>query len=195
MEPNNNSDGMGQHQEPWEVMPNVWKTRSEFFSWLRGVLRRGWNKHPAKTTLLNKSRFQIDNPSKKGKRRIWGLKCKKCGHIGPTKEFEVDHVIPAGSFRSWDDVGPFVHRLMGHCGEKDLRIVCKPCHGIYTYAERYGMTFEDATIEKRVIALKKLTIDDLKSKMGTIEIGEKPTKTNLLSLARGRLKDTGNIYR
>jgi hypothetical protein len=39
---------------------------------------------------------------------------------------------------------------------KDLEAVCKPCHSIITYSERMGISFEEAVIEKQVVAFGKL---------------------------------------
>ncbi|WEY17900.1 hypothetical protein OJIADAOI_00129 [Pseudomonas phage SPA05] len=37
----------------------------------------------------------------------------------------------------------------------DLAVLCKPCHEIKTYAERYGLTLEEADIVKQAIAIQK----------------------------------------
>ena len=50
-----------------------------------------------------------------------------------------------------------MHKLM-HINWDSIRVVCKDCHRIISYAERTGMTFEEAKLEKEVIAFTKLSI-------------------------------------
>ncbi len=39
--------------------------------------------------------------------------------------------------------------------EDDLQLVCKPCHKAKSYSEKEGLSFEDALVEKQVIAAAK----------------------------------------
>lgn len=53
---------------PWTQHPSIWKTKSSFFSWLRGGIRRSlWNKSPIKLEYIKKHRKRIPNPNPKGK--------------------------------------------------------------------------------------------------------------------------------
>ena len=48
----------------------------------------------------------------------------------------------------------------------DLRLVCKPCHGIVSYSQKQGISFEQAKVAKEVIALdkdQKLMLDKIAS--------------------------------
>lgn len=181
-----------QKQEPWEAMPHVWKTKPAFFAWLRGILRKGWNRHPAKLELLNKSRFQIPNPNPKGKKpTVWGHECSKCGAIGVASNYQVDHVFPAGALKNWSDVGEFTQSLLSCCDEGDLRILCKPCHDIYSYAERMGISYDEAALEKELILYKKLPLLELRGILDKHGIDydsdKKLTKTAAISLLRSAL--------
>jgi len=183
-----------QKQEPWEAMPHKWPSKSSYFSYLRGILRRGWNRHPVKTELMNEKRYKIPNPNPTGKRKeVWGHSCEICDYVGPVKEFQVDHIIGAGSLKDWSDVEGFTQRLLG-CTKEDLRIVCIDCHSILTYQERYNLTFEEAKVEKQLIALRKLTIDELRSTLTNegIEWDTKDKKKDLLHRYRQHLMETTN---
>ena len=130
-----------------------WKTPSEFWTWVRGGLRRSlWMRHPNKLALLKEKRYRADIG--RGGRAIWALQCSICHTEHPQSGCEVDHVEEAGSLKSLDDVKGFVERLC-FVQPEDLRIVCKPCHRTLTYASRYGMTFAEAKKRKDAIASKK----------------------------------------
>lgn len=49
-----------------------------------------------------------------------------CKEWFPNKETEVDHIVPAGSLRSFEDLPGFVERLF--CSKDGLRLLCKTCH-------------------------------------------------------------------
>jgi hypothetical protein len=42
------------------------------------------------------------------------------------KETAVDHIVPCGSIKCFEDIGPFVQRLL--CEMDDLRVLCTKCH-------------------------------------------------------------------
>ena len=76
--------------------PDVWKTESAFFQWLKGVFRKGWNKHPVKLKLLKNTSVDIPNPNPKSVTRfptVKGNVCAKCGNMFPRSQCEVDHVM------------------------------------------------------------------------------------------------------
>jgi hypothetical protein len=69
----------------------------------------------------------------------------------------VDHIIPAGSLRCYEDVEGFITRLF--CGSDGFQILCPdPCHSAKTLADKRGITFEEALKEKPVIAFTKLSV-------------------------------------
>ena len=81
-----------------------WKSQSEFYTYIRGCLRRAWIRHPNKIKRINAVRFQVDRLDKDGKvmrdkktgkpKKIWNCKCELCGHTGGMKDFQVDHIKP-----------------------------------------------------------------------------------------------------
>lgn len=143
------------NNEPKEVWGagTPWKTRSEFYVWLRGLLRRGWSKHPLKVNKMRDARFKVDKVFKNGKiAKVWHCKCELCSKTGPQKEFEVDHIVPAGSLRCFQDIEGFIKRLL-FVKEDDLRILCKECNATLAYSEKNGVTFEEAKATKTAIRL------------------------------------------
>jgi 5-methylcytosine-specific restriction endonuclease McrA len=61
-------------------------------------------------------------------------KCAHCNGMFRATEVQVDHIIPAGSLQSFDDLQGFAERLF--CGPENLQLVCKPCHVIKTKEDR-----------------------------------------------------------
>lgn len=144
-----------QKTEPWKTHPDIWKNSTAFFTYLRGCLRKAWNNNPIKISVLNKNRKQIPNPNPKGKKpMVWGADCALCKEVFPMKDIQVDHVHPAGSLTKQEDIEQFVVGLL-FVSEEDLRLVCKKCHEAVTFAERMGISFEEALAEKQAIALMK----------------------------------------
>lgn len=140
--------------KPWEVKGAPWSTESAFYSWVRGQLRRGWSKHPIKNLLIQNNRFKKDNG--KG-RHTWHLECSICKEDTPQTKIQVDHIIPAGSLNTTEDIGKFVERLYFVTFDT-IRIVCIPCHEIITHQERYNLpTFFEAMIDKKVVQIMKTT--------------------------------------
>jgi hypothetical protein len=139
---------------PWgENTP--WKNSVAFFTYLRGCLRKALSNNPIKIILINKKRKQITNPNPKGnKPTVWGFTCEMCKNDFVMKECQVDHINPAGSLQSLDDVRGFVERLL-FVTEDDLRLVCKGCNSALSLSQRSGKSYEDSIIEKRIIAIFK----------------------------------------
>ncbi len=140
--------------EPWEQCPDVWKTEAEFFQWMRGQMRRAWARHPVKVSYMHANRVRV--PLGKVTRKnpdgmVWGCRCEECHKEFKQTGCEVDHIDGAGSFRNWGEFEAWMIKLM-HINWSSIRIVCKRCHKIKSYAERYDMTFEEADLEKQVIA-------------------------------------------
>lgn len=138
--------------EPWEKYPNIWKTRSAFFTWLRGAIRQVWSRYPAKLAWKQAQLTKTPPEGYKGRGKSFGV-CYYCGCSFTASALEVDHVQEAGSCNSWDDAKNFLTKLLD-CNDNWV-LACKPCHKIKSYAERSGKSFEDARLEKQVIAILK----------------------------------------
>ncbi len=99
-------------------------TEAAFWGFMRGILREGVRKWPPVVRLaLDKVRRKNQSTNKRLK---WEFQCYECGHWFPRKEVEVDHIVPCGSLRSWDEFRTFSERLF--CETDGLAIRCKTCH-------------------------------------------------------------------
>ena len=153
--------------EPWEQCPDVWKTKAAFFQWMRGQMRRAWSRHPVKVSYMHNHRERVPLGRKTAKNPtglVWGCRCEHCNELKRQTECEVDHIEAAGSFKGWEDFEAWMHKLM-HINWDSIRVVCKDCHRIISYAERMGYTFEEAKLEKEVIAFTKLPAAEQKRKL------------------------------
>lgn len=143
-------------KEPWQVPGVPWKSESAFWQWVRGVLRKGWSKHPVKLEYIKQHRKRIANP-KPSKRfpEVWGMTCAKCGKDHVQTNIEIDHISDeAGKFTCLDDVKAYVSHLF-LIDFESIRAVCKDCHKAISYAQKEGISFEEALLQKRVIEICK----------------------------------------
>lgn len=138
-------------KEPWELYPAIWKSRAAFFTYLRGQIRLTWSRFPAKQEW--KKAQLVDPPAGyTGRAKKLG-KCNYCGEMFAASSLEVDHVEQAGECNSWATAAQFLQRLLD-CND-NWCLACKPCHKIKSFAERLGVTFEEARLQKRVIEMMK----------------------------------------
>ena len=84
------------------------------------------------------------------------------------KDFQVDHIHAAKQLQCFDDIPLFVFRLI-YVKEEDLRMVCKLCNSILAYADKQGISFEEAKAEKEAIALCRAKKDKAWLKKRKIE--------------------------
>lgn len=153
--------------ELWELYPHIWPTKSSFFVWLRGSLRRAvWNTYPVKLEVLKAS--SSSPPDGYSGRTKKFSKCALTGEIVPRRNCQVDHITGNVSLQDWDDVLPFIRHL---CATKDnLQVISKEAHKIKSYSEREKISFEEAAVIKKAIAL----ISDKKDKEWLTKRGIKP---------------------
>jgi hypothetical protein len=137
---------------PWEQLPDVWKSESSFWNWMRGALRRSWSRHPIKLAYIHK--YRIRAGIGRGGKEVFALRCCLCNEMHPQSQIEIDHIIPAGSLRSEEDLCGWIKRLLVVSFE-DIRPVCIPCHRIHSYAQKQEMTFEQAMVKKKAIDIMK----------------------------------------
>lgn len=141
---------------PWEIYPEIWKTKSAWLSWIRGGIRRSlWNRHPVKLNFIKHNRFKIPNPNPKGRvEKVWGGRCSISGEILPLKNLEVDHKTGNHSLREIHDIQPFIEGIC-FVTEDDLQFVSKEMHKVKSYSEKRGISFSEALAEKTAIKLIK----------------------------------------
>lgn len=174
-----------------EQYPDVWKTRAAFMSFLKGIIRKGWSRHPVKLILLKKHRKQIPNPNPRGnKPTVWGADCSICKGTFVMSEIETDHHSDeVASLTKIEDIQSCVEKLLVIV-EDDLRIVCKGCHSIVSLSQRLGCSFEEAKVRKEVIAFGKLSaesqIDRLKELSLPIDKTKKGRQDTFEQWLKGR---------
>lgn len=142
--------------EPWLEHPNIWKTKSSFMSFLRGGIRRAlWNRSPIKLEFIKQNRKRIPNPNPKGRvAEVWGATCALCGKDFPLNLMDIDHKEGNHSLNDLDDLQTFIQNIVCVSFE-DLQFVDKECHKIKSHAEKQGISFEQAKMEKFIIELCK----------------------------------------
>ncbi len=101
-------------------------TESGFFGLIRSALRRLSIRWKPRTEHLN----SVRRPKVNGGRSKFEYPCESCSKWFIKAHIEVDHIIPCGSLRSFDDIGPFVKRLL--CEANGFRVLCHSCHLIIT---------------------------------------------------------------
>lgn len=114
---------------PWPTY-EAWTT-SKFFSFIRSGLRSTYNKWPPKWEVLKQAKREYKGPNK---RQRYEYSCSECKKYYTQKEISVDHIIPAGSLNSFDDLPLFVERLF--VGQEGLQVLCTACHQKKTNKER-----------------------------------------------------------
>lgn len=138
---------------------DVWKSKAMFFSFIKGILRKGWVRHPVKIKLINKLRKQIPNPNPRGKKpTVWGATCEICGDDFVIGDMEVDHKQnETANLVQLSDIQSCAEMLLCVV-EDDLRLICKGCHSTHSYSQKMGISFEEAKSEKEVVAFKLLKV-------------------------------------
>jgi hypothetical protein len=105
-------------------------TEAGFFGMIRSALRRLSIRWKPRTEYLN----SVRRPKMNGGRSKFEYLCESCKQWFIRASIEVDHRIPCGSLRSYEDIGPFVQRLL--CEKDGFRVFCKDCHLRHTIAEK-----------------------------------------------------------
>lgn len=108
---------------------NGTKTEAGYFGYIRSTLRRGWLKYPVRYAALKAASRTV-----RGKRHKTEYQCNCCEKWFKGSEVEVDHLVPAGSLKSFDDLPRFVENLF--CELDGVQVVCKPCHQDITNEQR-----------------------------------------------------------
>lgn len=74
-------------------------------------------------------------PKRKKGRHKYEYQCNHCEEWFQEKEVQIDHIIPAGRLRSYEDIGKFVEKLTPE-GIDSYQVLCKNCHQIKTNKEK-----------------------------------------------------------
>lgn len=131
---------MGRKTPPFKHY-NSWTT-ARFFSFISSALRSAWMRYPVKYEVLNDACVGVKINKQSG-RPAKHYECALCGRTFTAKSVQVDHVVPVGSLRSFDDIQGVCERLF--CGKDDLQLICsykgkldgiEACHKIKTRKEK-----------------------------------------------------------
>lgn len=180
-------------KQPWITHPHIWKSESAFMSFLRGGIRKAlWNRYPIKLELMRQKRKRITNPNPKGKlKEVWGGECYLCGNDFVQKELQVDHIKGNHSLKTIDDVQSFIEGML-YIDSDDIALVCKSCHKAKSHAERKGISYKEALLEKQAIGMEKeLTtkqIKELLTKHNYPCDNPKDRRKGLIEIIRGGTK-------
>lgn len=158
---------------PWEDPNSIWKTKSAYFSWLRGAMRRIWADYPLRKEWKKKSLRPVTAQEKRDK--VYHPSTKNVGQCVYCKEWmagsklECDHKVSSDGCRDYETAEKF----LWYCGAvtSDMMVLaCKSCHKIKTESERRGISFAEAAAVKQAIAIQK----DLDDKQWLRENGIEP---------------------
>ena len=106
-------------------------TESAFYSFIRSGLRQ---KSQRWRPIFDCKKLAQVPYSGTDKRTKYLYTCAICNGEFKGTETMVDHIVPCGSLKSFDDLPAFVERLF--CEVDGLRVLCKACHQEVTNAER-----------------------------------------------------------
>jgi len=143
---------------PWEDPNSIWKTKSAYMSWLRGAVRRVWKDYPLRKEWKKNSLRPVTKQEKLSK--VYHPSTKNVGQCVFCKEWmagsklECDHKLASMGCKSLEEAKEFLI-YCGAATSEMFQLTCKNCHKIKTLSERQGTTFEDARVEKQVIALMR----------------------------------------
>jgi len=107
-------------------------TEAAYFGFIRSSLRRAFRFWKPITKCKNDAR----RPVKKGRQK-WEYQCNACKGWFKGSETQVDHIIPIGTLKCYNDLPGFVERLTAEDG---YQLLCKGCHQEKTNAERTKAT-------------------------------------------------------
>ncbi len=124
-----------------------WWTRSEFMAMIRSSLKEDTKYWKPKLRYKNERCRPYTGTNKTIKEEG---QCEHCDKWFAKSALQVDHKDPCGSLNELDDMKDFTLRTFMETQDA-WQLLCKPCHEIKTYAERYGVTEEQATIRKKEI--------------------------------------------
>lgn len=114
---------------------------------IRSAIRGVWMKHDTKLAYLYERTIPDMNPNTRTK---WLIECESCSGMFKLGDVEINHKNGENQLLSFEDVLPFTKSILG-VGFDDIEVLCKDCHATLTYSERYGVSLEEAKLEKHVI--------------------------------------------
>lgn len=102
-------------------------TEAGYWGFIRSGLRAKFVRWWPRFAVLRDARRKSQSANK---RLSWEFQCSHCQGWYAQKQVEVNHKIPCGTLKSYNDLPRFVERLF--CEKDGLEVVCKPCHLEFT---------------------------------------------------------------
>lgn len=136
--------------EPWNIPNSPWKDEKAYLSWLRGSIRRIWSRHPVKIAYKQSRRYKA--PVGRNDKEVWVSDCEICGK--QSRDCDVDHLKGGFGFTDWASFTEWARMILWVTFD-DIRELCSECHGLVTYCQKNGCTWEEAGYQKFTIALVK----------------------------------------
>lgn len=106
-------------------------TEAGFWSFIRSTLRQKSRWWKPISQCKQEARRKYNGPNKRQK---WEYQCNEYKNWFPDKQINVDHIKPAGSLNSANDLPGFIERLF--CEVDNLQVLCKEHHDIKTLKEK-----------------------------------------------------------
>lgn len=106
-------------------------TNARFWAFVRSALRSAWSRYPPKFKVLAKAKRNYEGTNKQQK---YEYHCAMCGEWFKAKDVSVDHIVPAGTLTTYEDLPNFVRNLF--VSEDMLRVLCNTCHASVTKEQR-----------------------------------------------------------
>lgn len=106
-------------------------TEAAFWSFIRSALRNKSRWWKPITECKQKARRPYTG---KNKRQKFEYQCNHCKEWFAEKDINVDHICPAGSLNSAQDLPGFIERLF--CEIDNLQCLCEKCHDVKTKSEK-----------------------------------------------------------
>lgn len=161
------------------------RSEKALLSWVVNKLRRKlWNVHPSKLVFTQNATTKA--PIGRNGRMVQAIQCEHCkGYFrvnSVEKEPEIfvnhkDNCIQNGI--SWEELPNILRRMLDVSDDgTQLEHLCKDCHDLVTYTERYGGDIANAKIMKKVIKFDNLPVAEQKIKL--IRAGIEPAKNKAL---------------
>ena len=104
-------------------------TEARYWGFIRSALREANRRFPPRYAAKAKAKKAVV-----GQRHRFEFQCACCEQWFKDKEVQVDHIVPAGTLRKYEDLPKFVENMF--CEEDGLQVLCKTCHQKKTNAER-----------------------------------------------------------
>lgn len=97
-------------------------TKGRFDAFITSILRGGSRRWGPKFQCLNEAKTEKKVNPATG-RVAQHFRCATCQLDFPQKECQVDHIVPIGTEKTWDQ---FIEGLF--CEKDNLQVLCKTCH-------------------------------------------------------------------